>query len=230
MPIHVTISNVDELANNVFTMFKENAQKRNMTYQLQSELKGSQYPIDRTYLEMMLTNLLSNAFKFTPDGGTIILSLNRAGKFFQISVKDNGVGIPPAKLSRIFERFYQVDDQQKGSGIGLSLVKCLVEKHHGTISVSSEPQQGTEFRILLPVELKVFTPEEIVDENDEKSLIQQTNSLAKDTLMNNEQLHPQIMEDVALEEDDSELEGMTETILLVDDNKEMVISNQNISL
>ena len=222
MPIHVTISNVDELANNVFTMFKENAQKRNMTYQLQSELKGSQYPIDRTYLEMMLTNLLSNAFKFTPDGGTIILSLNRAGKFFQISVKDNGVGIPPAKLSRIFERFYQVDDQQKGSGIGLSLVKCLVEKHHGTISVSSEPQQGTEFRILLPVELKVFTPEEIVDENDEKSLIQQTNSLAKDTLMNNEQLHPQIMEDVALEEDDSELEGMTETILLVDDNKEMV--------
>ncbi|WP_420515261.1 hypothetical protein, partial [Klebsiella pneumoniae] len=81
---------------------------------------------------------------------------------------------------------------------------------------------GTEFRILLPAELKAFTPEEIVDENDEKSLIRQTNSQAKDTLIDNEQLHPQITEDVSPEEDDSELESMTETILLVDDNKEMV--------
>lgn len=224
LPIHVTMSHVDELANNVFTMFKENAQKRNITYQLQSELRGNQFPIDRTYLEMMLTNLLSNAFKFTPDGGAITLSLSRTGKFFQISVKDNGVGIPPAKLSRIFERFYQVDDQQKGSGIGLSLVKCLVEKHHGTITVSSELQQGTEFRILLPAELKSFTPEEIVDENDEKSLhsIQQTGSLAKDTIMDDEQLRPQTAEDTSTEENNSESEGMTETILLVDDNTEMV--------
>ena len=85
-------------------------------------------------------------------------------------------------------------------------------------------KQGTEFRILLPAELKSFTPEEIVDENDEKSLnsIQQTGSLAKDTLMDDEQLRPQTTEDTSTEENDSESEGMTETILLVDDNKEMV--------
>ena len=224
LPIHVAMSNIDELANNIFIMFKENAQKRNITYQLQSELKGSQYPIDRTYFEMMLTNLLSNAFKFTPDGGTITLSLTKVRDFLKISVKDNGMGISPEKISHIFERFYQIDDQQKGSGIGLSLVKCLIEKHHGTISVNSELQQGTEFCIQLPAELETYAPKELLDENEPESQdsIQQTNSLLKDTIMDDEQLCPQVKEDMSSEEDDNGTEGIMETILLVDDNKEMV--------
>ena len=84
---------------------------------------------------MMLTNLLSNAFKFTPDRGEITLALWKNESSYGFRIKDNGIGIPPEKLSRIFERFYQANEHRKGSGIGLSLVKCLVEKHHGTISV-----------------------------------------------------------------------------------------------
>ena len=144
------MNNVDELAGNVFTMFKENAQKRNIAYQYRSELDASLLPIDRTYVEMILTNLLSNAFKFTPDGGEITLSVWKKENYFGFTVKDTGVGIAPEKLARIFERFYQASEGRKGSGIGLSLVKCLVEKHHGSISVESKPNQGSEFRIELP--------------------------------------------------------------------------------
>ena len=222
LPIHVAMENVDELANNVFVMFKENAQKRNITYQFQSGIHGSLLPTDRTYLEMMLTNLLSNAFKFTPDGGKITLSLAKTEKEYKMSIKDSGIGIPPEKLARIFERFYQVDDHRQGSGIGLSLVKCLVEKHHGTISVSSEPQQGTEFCIVLPANISAFASEELQDSKENKPSNNQTVSLAKDTIIDEEPLPFQI-ENSTDEHEEEQISGeLTETILLVDDNKEMV--------
>ena len=239
LPIHVAMSNVDELANNIFAMFQENAQKRHFTYELYSELKGIQLPIDRTYLEMMLTNLLSNAFKFTPDGGKITLTLDQTERYFRIIVKDSGVGIPPEKLSRIFERFYQVDERQKGSGIGLALVKCLVEKHHGAITVQSEAQQGTEFCISLPTNIKEFAPEEWADKNDENVLppSQYANSLNRDDILNEDRLSLQSVDDLtgdtsseeklteeklAGNEDNDSSGELTETILLVDDNREMV--------
>ena len=98
-------------------------------------------------------NLLSNAFKFTPDGGSISLSLWTEGDTYGFTVRDSGIGMSPEQLTRIFERFYQVDGQRKGTGIGLSLVKMLVEKHHGTITVASEPAQYTEFKVTLPADM-----------------------------------------------------------------------------
>lgn len=183
LPIHVAMNNVDELAGNVFTMFKENAQKRNIAYQYRSELDASLLPIDRTYVEMILTNLLSNAFKFTPDGGEITLSVWKKENCFGFTVKDTGVGIAPEKLARIFERFYQASEGRKGSGIGLSLVKCLVEKHHGSISVESKPNQGSEFRIELPSDLSVYAPEEIENPHEQHIPELQTASLATETMV-----------------------------------------------
>ncbi len=224
LPIHVAMGNVEELAENIFAMFSENAQKRNITYQFRSDLKGSLLPMDKTYVEMMLTNLLSNAFKFTPNDGEITLSLWKKEKHFGFSIKDNGIGIPPEKLSHIFERFYQANEGGKGSGIGLSLVKCLVEKHHGSINVESKPGVGTEFVVELPADIKVFSATEIVSGREEKNSDWKTASLATETMVENDEMQEaNLSADTGLGEGQLQsTEGMTETILLVDDNKEMV--------
>lgn len=219
LPIQVSMQNINELADNAFAMFRENAQKRNITYQFRSDLIDNQLPIDKTYLEMILTNLLSNAFKFTPNGGEITLSLWKKGQHFGFNIKDNGVGIPQKKLSRIFERFYQVDENQKGSGIGLSLVKCLVEKHHGTIQVSSEPNQGTEFSVELPLSLDAYSPTELLGEKETRSPESVTPSTYSEIMIEDEMFEEnkptEAKEGISSHE-------ITETILLVDDNKEMV--------
>lgn len=220
LPIRISMDNVEELAENVFAMFKENAQKRDINFHFRSELNGCLLPMDKTYVEMMLTNLLSNAFKFTPDRGEITLALWKNESSYGFRIKDNGIGIPPEKLSRIFERFYQANEHRIGSGIGLSLVKCLVEKHHGTISVKSEPKQGTEFCIELPADVKVFVPTELVDQKEENGAEWHTSSLATETMVEDGEFSEASQ---AVEQEECKpTEEITETILLVDDNKEMV--------
>lgn len=109
---------------------------------------------DSTHLRRVFDNLFSNAFKFTPAGGHIILRLKGIGEDVQIEVEDNGEGIPEDQLGRIFERFYQVEGgsarRHKGTGLGLTLVKEIVEAHRGTVSVRSQLGQGTTFTILIP--------------------------------------------------------------------------------
>ena len=110
---------------------------------------------DKDKLEKVLTNLLANAFKFTPEEGEVWLSLNQSSpeKLF-ITVRDNGIGIPEDQLAHIFDRFYQVEgNPYEGTGIGLALVKELVELHNGTITVHSHPGEGSTFLIHLPIEL-----------------------------------------------------------------------------
>lgn len=109
---------------------------------------------DSTHLRRVFDNLVSNAFKFTPAGGNIILRLKAEGEDLHIEVADSGEGIPEEKIGRIFERFYQVEGgstrRHKGTGLGLTLVKEIVEAHRGTIKVKSEMGKGTTFTILLP--------------------------------------------------------------------------------
>lgn len=108
-------------------------------------------------IKQLLYNLLSNAIKFTDDGGEIAISLERVDSDAVLSVRDTGVGIDPAHLERIFDRFYQSDparahaDTNAGFGLGLSIAKWIVEAHHGTINVASTRGNGTTFTITLPV-------------------------------------------------------------------------------
>lgn len=112
---------------------------------------------DPEKIERIMLNLLSNAVKFTPHGGNIIVEIEDNASNICITVKDTGRGIPDDKLDSIFERFVQVDKSltrnHEGSGIGLSLVKSLVELHGGKISVKSKEGQGTEFIIHIPSKL-----------------------------------------------------------------------------
>ncbi|HEX7357974.1 MAG TPA: two-component regulator propeller domain-containing protein, partial [Ignavibacteriaceae bacterium] len=131
---------------------------------------------DREKMETVLKNLLSNAFKFTPDGKEVTVSLLIInGSSVEIKVRDTGIGIDEKHLSKIFDRFYQVNDEHtrehEGSGIGLSLVKELVELHYGSVSVNSQLGEWTEFKITLPLGNAHLSSDEIVD-SDDKLLIE----------------------------------------------------------
>lgn len=116
---------------------------------------------DHTHLRRVFDNLFSNAFKFTPAGGTVTLRVFAKQDQIILTISDTGEGIEPEQLPRIFERFYQVKGKnnaplRKGTGLGLALVKEIVEAHRGTISVESTVGEGTTFRIALPT----YTPSE----------------------------------------------------------------------
>ena len=109
---------------------------------------------DEEAIRQITDNLLDNAFKYTPDGGSIGVRVSRQEENAVIRVKDSGIGIEAIHLDRIFERFYRVDKARSrelgGTGLGLAIVKHLVEALRGTIDVASEVGRGTTFRVFLP--------------------------------------------------------------------------------
>jgi DNA-binding response OmpR family regulator len=115
---------------------------------------------DKDKLHKILNNLLSNAFKYTPKGGWIALSLEKITidnrEYAAIKVSDSGIGIPKEKTNKIFDRFYQLENQENnnpGSGIGLHLAKEYVQLHEGKITVESVPDRGSTFTVFIPVNL-----------------------------------------------------------------------------
>jgi two-component system phosphate regulon sensor histidine kinase PhoR len=109
--------------------------------------------VDLPRLEQVLVNLIHNAAKFTPAGGSISLAATKEGNFIRFSVQDTGLGIPADDLSRIFERFYRVDRSRAGggTGLGLSIAKHLVEAHAGSIWAESRESNGSTFYFTIPV-------------------------------------------------------------------------------
>ncbi len=109
---------------------------------------------DEDRLRQLVLILLDNAVKYTPVGGTVTLGLKQSRNRIEISVRDTGVGIPPNDLPRVFERFYRADPARSrnpgGTGLGLSIARWIVERHHGTISITSAPGCGTQVLVCLP--------------------------------------------------------------------------------
>jgi two-component system phosphate regulon sensor histidine kinase PhoR len=127
---------------------------------------------DRQLLGRVVRNLLDNALKYSPEGTPCEIQARAQGDHLVFSVKDAGIGIPPELLPRIFERFYQVDSSTtrvfRGAGLGLSLVKDLLDHLGGTIEVQSAPDQGSTFTVTLPVrapEPAVISQETLEAEN-----------------------------------------------------------------
>ena len=119
---------------------------------------GSMIIADRDKIEHVYFNLMSNALKYTPEGGCITTTVEHAAQHFTITVTDTGKGIDPKELPHLFERFYQAQGSIGGTGIGLSLVKAYVDMHHGTIEAQSEPGKGTSFIVTLPDTQEGYDP------------------------------------------------------------------------
>ena len=110
---------------------------------------------DKDKLEKIIINILSNAFKYTSENGSVMVSVENDSQYLQLEITDTGKGIDKNEVKRIFDRFYRVEgSEQKGSGIGLALTKELVELHNGKISVDSVKHKGTTFKIRLPISLE----------------------------------------------------------------------------
>ncbi|MTI58471.1 MAG: HAMP domain-containing histidine kinase [Firmicutes bacterium] len=132
--------------------------RRGRSFRIKSQLGTRVIVCDPSIIERIILNLLSNALKFTKKGDQIIITISENDKFLIISVRDTGIGIEKDKQAVIFQEFRQADETfsriNEGSGIGLSIVKSLVELHEGTIEVDSIPGSGSDFLIKLPIDLE----------------------------------------------------------------------------
>ena len=158
--LRVQQENIHKIIKENWSFYEKLAQSKNIRYSLISEVEGKAPYIDGQYLELILNNLISNAFKYT-DEGSITVKVYEKTNELVVEVSDTGSGIPNEQQSIIFERFYQVDNEHIGSGIGLSLIQRLVELHHGTISLQSEVGKGSTFTVSLPSTPEAYSQEEL---------------------------------------------------------------------
>ena len=193
-----------------YILFKELAANRNITFTLQMNVEHCMVWGDRRQLQKVVNNLLSNAFKYTPDGGVIQLDLKNEDEKCVFSVTDNGAGISEEDYRKIFERFYQVENigQYGGTGIGLALTQGIVKAHHGEISVESQLDKGSCFKVCLKKGDAHFDDSVIrIEPEQDKEYIYQSEE--KEALV----------EEVKLAQQES---GTTDCkLLVVDDNEEI---------
>ncbi|MBN2521412.1 MAG: response regulator [Bacteroidales bacterium] len=179
--------------------FEEYAHKRDINFSFNSEAKSIHLYLDKELITVVFYNLLSNAFKYTPDGGSISLKIdkhqgrmskrlyhnirqrlllkNNISQWVAVEVADSGTGIPEKELNNIFYRFYQAYNPElqlhTGSGIGLSLVKEYIELHKGYIDVKSKPNEGSIFTIYFPVGQAHFDTAQLIKQETPKILPQE---------------------------------------------------------
>ena len=152
-------TSVSEMLEEVADRFAFQLQQRKIHIRIVVETQIRKLMMDRDKIDQVLDNLVSNAIKYTGDGGEIdIFAGKNERHMLEVSVKDNGVGIPKKDLSRIFERFYRVDKARSrnmgGTGLGLSIAREIVKAHGGSIMLESEYNQGTKVSFTLPYQLE----------------------------------------------------------------------------
>jgi signal transduction histidine kinase/ligand-binding sensor domain-containing protein/DNA-binding response OmpR family regulator len=220
--LNMTPVNLYELSNEVYLCFMQQAKARNIQYELICVDDSPEIMADREKMEIILFNLVSNAFKFTPDDGKIILEISAHEKNITFSITDTGCGVEEDTGNRLFEKFYQTQKSREtahaGFGIGLYLVKQFVQAHKGTIRYESKVGAGTRFIISLPARAAM----------QQKKLAQPPATAApgllKELLGHNEVENPppesNAIDKTIVQPDD--LVSDKKAILLVDDNTEML--------
>ena len=175
MKLRISPQNIIPFLKAIVLSFTSYAERKNITLKFISSKEAIIVYVDKEKIEKIITNVLSNAFKFTPEGGKIIVKAESSDRFFTVSISDTGVGIPKEKLPKIFDRFYQVDQahtrEYEGTGIGLAFTKELIELHKGTIEVESLEGKGTTFKVNIPLGKDHLKPEEIFTNDDDDNLL-----------------------------------------------------------
>ena len=183
MQMHFSETDLIAFVQDLYTLFQHQAQAKRINFVYQHDDQQLPIWIDRRQFDKVVVNILSNAFKFTPSGGMILLKIERKGNQAVIAVSDNGENIPEDKMQHIFKRFYQTQDSatssNTGTGIGLDLTQSLVTLHHGTIEArnlngdeatqrfGADNKTGVEFVVSIPLGKDHLTPEEIMPEEAE---------------------------------------------------------------
>ncbi len=217
------ISFINDLAG----YFNEEASKREIYLNIEANVSKLNIWADPGMLEKIIFNILSNAFKVTPEGGSITICISKKNKLeilpiidevnpvkvFEISVKDTGPGLEKDQLNKIFERFYQVDSLNRsyygGTGIGLEVVRSFVELHRGKVEVESTVGEGTIFRIILPIGNDHFEEKEIVLSNPSSDVIQKEKFILPS------------FEEIDDKDENNEATEL-QTVLIVEDNTELL--------
>ncbi|MFD2034758.1 two-component regulator propeller domain-containing protein [Belliella marina] len=170
--LHTLNGDILKFGKDIFLLFEDLANLKNIDFRFESGLKELPAIFDPDKIEKIITNLLSNALKFTEPGGKVVLSISKLGhenrhqklnifkrsttqEIIEIRVKDTGIGFKREHLKDVFSRFFHVDSTKTGTGIGLNFTKGLVELHGGEILVESEYQIGSTFIVRLPLEPKL---------------------------------------------------------------------------
>ena len=233
-PLQFEKGDVVDFSKDIFLLFKDLADKKEINYTFKSSSKKITSLFDFDKVEKIITNLISNAIKFTNDGGEIVVSIKKVKKkntskllyfnkglskeFVEIIVEDSGIGLNEEQLKKIFSRFYNVVFTKTGTGIGLNFTKGLVELHGGNIHVESEYNKGSKFTVLLPIK-------------KEKKLEKEVKHLKNEFLINSVMAteYQVLTTDCAVDnsEDVKGVEKVKPTILIVEDNKELRLHIKN---
>ena len=200
MELHIARTDLHQLARHTYESFAYLANKRHIGYTFTATGSPAWGYTDADKFEKILFNLLSNAFKYTPDGKRIEVSLETGVDHLQLTVRDEGQGIAPEKVGTIFNRFETLDNPPDtlSTGIGLSLVQEFVQLMHGTVRVESTPGEGSTFSVALPTAESSYPPGRLTD-----------------IVADKETVHP------AQDENSTPTDAGDESILVVEDNDEL---------
>ncbi|QCX37620.1 response regulator [Aureibaculum algae] len=220
--------NLIPFCEDIVSYFDEEATRRNIYLNVDADVSELDLWADKNMLEKIIFNILSNAFKVTPEGGAITIEISMKDsnskleklndnllikEYVAISISDTGPGLEPEQLTKIFERFYQVDNLNKayygGTGIGLEVVQSFVRLHRGAVDVESEIGIGTKFKVLLPFGKEHLDKSELASVSESENFVRNKQPLIEN--LSNEQ------NKIGLIEKGSR----SDTLLIVEDNVEL---------
>ena len=225
VPLRASSGNAVQFMADIFQVFQQKAEERRLIYTLDVPAEPVLLYFDRSKLEIILTNLLANALKYTPEGGQLTLAATvvgspggeavfqngqLTGNFLDITVVDTGVGIQAAELAHIFDPYYQASHtdtlRMTGTGIGLSLVRQFAERHRGNVEVESEVGAGTTFRLRLPFGQAHLLPGDLLPEAEPQDVAEAAYELAPAALgLTNEPLTLATLPRLLVVEDNNEV-------------------------
>jgi signal transduction histidine kinase len=152
MQLHRALTSVNALLASVIDLYQVIAEEKRISVTTHF-MTSCEAAVDAVRMRQVFANLLDNALKYTPEGGAVQVSCSTQGGRVAVCIRDTGIGISAAEQPLIWDRMYRGDRSrsQRGLGLGLSLVKAIVEAHHGEVSVESESGRGAAFTVVLPV-------------------------------------------------------------------------------
>lgn len=200
-----------------FDSFRSYANGKHINYTYQAECCYLNVWFDKEKMDSILRNILSNALKYTPDEGSVTVSISESSDSWSVEIKDTGIGIPASEQKKLFRSHFRasntINSQVTGSGIGLMLVARLVELHKGKVLVNSVEHQGTTIKITFPKGNKHFAKEHINTSNTEVAMQMESVVVASNTYENTKKKYDQTQQRVLVVEDNEELSNYLNHIL-----------------